>query len=348
MTAADPDRVLLVRLGAVGDVVRTLPALRWIRRTWPAARIGWAVERGPAPLLRGHPDLDELLVFDRPRPAWRAAGPARAFLRQVAGFAPALSLDFQASFKSGLVAWWSGAATRAGFDRAAGREASHLFANLRVPLPDPRVHRVERALALARAAGARPGPVEADLALLPAEVESGRALVAAHAGGRTAVALSPFSSRRQAWKRYPLERWAEVARGLAGSGCHVLVLGGPGEEVDARELCARAGAGACAATDLGLRELAAVLGAVDLAVSGDTGPMHLASAAGTPVVAIYGPTDPVLNAPYGAGHVVLAPARPTGRGDADRFPGITPELIVRRALERLSGATAPRHVGRPT
>jgi ADP-heptose:LPS heptosyltransferase len=343
-----PSRILIVRLGALGDIVRTLPAVRLLRRTWPAAEIAWAVESGPAALLEGAPDVDRLLVLERRalerdlRGARLAALAAlRGYAASLRAFAPQLSLDFQASFKSGLVAYASGAPRRIGFGRADAREGAHIFATERVPLPRPRVHRVERAATLARAAGARDGELRADLGLSAAERADGARRVARLASGRRrAIALAPFSSPRQAWKRYPLERWASVAASLGEAGHAVLVLGGPGEEQETRALCSAAGAGVVPGGEGGPRELAATLAACALFVGGDTGPMHLAWAVGTPVVAIYGPTDPVLNAPFGDGHVVLAPESPSNRGASEGFPGITPTRIADAALERLQAARA--------
>jgi lipopolysaccharide heptosyltransferase I len=351
LSAPPPARILVIRLGAVGDVVRTLPAVRLLRRTWPEARLAWAVERGPAPLLEGHPDIDELLVLERRTivAAARRLHPGalatlRRFRRTLRRFAPELSVDFQSSFKSGLVAWMAGAPRRVGFDRADAREASHLFATERTRLPRPRISRVERAAHLARAAGAAGGPLVVDLALGETERKRGRERVRRLAGGRPAIALAPFSSRRQAWKRYPLDRWAAIAGGLAAAGACVLVLHGPGDEAaEAAALCSAAGRGVSPLGGGGLRDLAADVAAADLLVGGDTGPMHLAWASGVPVVALYGPTDPVLNAPYGPGHVVLAPPERTDRHARDRFPGLTPGLVVERALARL-GVAAEKEV----
>ncbi len=336
-----PERVLVVRLGAVGDVVRTLPALRLMRRAWPSTRFAWAVEEGAAPFLEGHPDLDTLILIERKRISRALSGVsprALALLRDVRrrlrAFDPGVAFDFQSSFKSGLVAWLSGASVRFGFDAPYDREGSHRFANRRVHLPEPRIHRVERAASLVRAAGVPDAPLVADLALSATERAEGRARLDALVGERRPVILAPFSSRRQAWKRYPLERWAAIARGLGAAGCAPVVIGGPGEADEARELCAAGGPGAVASTDLALRELAALIGAAELLIGGDTGPMHIAWAMGTRVVALYGPTDPVLNAPFGEGHAILAPPERTGRQDPDPFPGIGADAVL-GAAERV-------------
>jgi len=339
-----PRSILVLRFGAVGDVVRTLPAVRLLRRTWPEAKIVWAVEPGPGSLLRGCPDIDDFVVLPR-REISRSLSHfnprglvlAGRFVRELRARRPDLALDFQSSFKSGSAMYLSGAAERWGFRRRDAREGAHWFANHRFALPAASRHRVERAVALARAAGAEDGPREADLGLTREEREKGLAVVERLAGARAAVALAPFSSARQSWKRFPKERWADVAAGLAAAGHAVLIIGGPGEESEARRLCERAGAGVAFTGALPLRGLAAALAACDLFVGGDTGPMHIAWAVGLPVVAVYGPTDPSLNAPYGEGHVVLAPPKPSRRHDADPFPGITAELILSSALEQLRG-----------
>jgi ADP-heptose:LPS heptosyltransferase len=293
--------------------------------------------------------VDEVLRLERSalearawlRPA-AALGTLRRFAAALSGFRPALALDFQSSFKSGLVAWTSRAAVRYGFDAPQDREGSHRFATHRVLLPEPRISRVLRAAALARAAGAEEGPLVADLALSREDHATAQAERTRLPNGVRLVAIAPFSSQRQAWKRYPAERWSAIAAGLAAHGHAVAVIGGPAEQDEARALAAAAGSRVAPAAPLPLKPLAALLGACDLVIAGDTGPMHLAWAAGAPVIALYGPTDPVLNAPWGEGHVLLAPAQPTARHDPDKFPGIGPGLVLDQALARLAAAPGAR------
>ena len=314
-----------------------------LRETWPCVKIAWAVEQHVAPLIEGHPCIDQLIVINRDRlladaRRLRPAAITRIlrFGREVRAFAPDLAIDFQGCFKSGLAAALSRAPVRVGFERAHVREFSHLFANVRLPLLPDDEHRVRRALALARGAGAREFDAVADLALTHEERSCARAFLDQVAAGRAVVAVAPFSSDRQAWKRYPRENWCEVVRGLARQGYVVLLLAGPGEEEESREIAAQVGPGVVPTQGVGLRGLAALLEECELLVGGDTGPMHLAWGVGTPVVALYGPTDPVLNAPVGDGHIMLHPDRRTGRGDADRFPGITPQRVLAEALGLLS------------
>ncbi len=337
-SATPPKKILVVRLGAIGDVVRTLPALRLLRETWPDAEIRWAVETAAAPLLEHHPDLDAVEIFDRKGVTeaarrWRlgAAGTVSRYLRQLREFAPDMAIDFQGSFKSGLLTYLSGAKRRYGFGRRDTREESQIFVNHRAVLPPEDVHRVRRAAFLARFAGARDAELRAEIALTREEMDEGERQRRILAGGRPTIALAPFTSARQAWKRYPLEKWARCARLWLSSGRHVIVLAGPAEEEEARRLKEMAGGSVGITERSSLRQLAGLLAACDLFVGGDTGPMHMAWAVGTACVVVYGPTDARLNAPFGEGHEVLAPARPTRRNDEDKFPGISPEEIVERA-----------------
>ncbi len=339
-----PRRILIVRLGAVGDLVRTLAAVHLMRRAWPAARIGWVVEAHLASFLAGHPDVDQWITLDRRaflararRFDPRALGVVLDVRARMRDFDPELALDFQGSFKSGLASWLSGARVRMSFERRFVREWSHLFATHRVPIDPADRHRVRRALALARAAGAGAGEPAVDLALTDEEHARGRELASSWSASGPLVALAPFTSRLQAWKRYPLERWREIARSLAGRGMSVLIIAGPGEEQAAHALAAQSGPGVHVCEGIGLRALAALLGECALLIGGDTGPMHMAWAVGTPVLALFGPTDPVLNAPVGVGHDWLAPAERTRRDAPDKFPGITPDLVVERALAVLEG-----------
>jgi ADP-heptose:LPS heptosyltransferase len=336
-----PATALVVRLGALGDIVRTLPAVRLLRRSWPGTRICWAVEEGGLPLLEDHPDVDRTILLPRRALAGRAGdsgGRLRhlgRFLRSLRRERPELSLDFQGSLKSGLVSRLSGAPVRVGFAPGLVRERSHLFSNVHVPLDPPRVHRVERAAALARACGATDGELEIDLGLREAELEAGRARARELVGEDPPVLVAPFSSSRQSWKRFPADRWCRIVQGLQDDGWRTVIVHGPGrEEADAWELADRCGGVPCGPASI--RQLAALIAAGRLMVAGDTGPMHMAWAVGLPVVAIYGPTDPVLNAPFGTRHAIVAPPSPAARDADDRYPGIGPEQVLDAARSLLT------------
>ena len=336
----DHDRVLLIRLGAVGDVLRTLPALHLIRSTFPTVHVAWLVEDLSLDLLGGHPEIDEILRFPRrelrdatTRPRL-LAGLIAALARDLRRKRFSVALDFQGSFKSGSLALLSAAPRRVGFAPGHCRELNFALTNEWVRPRRRCLNRVERNLLLAEAVGARGDTIEM---ILPERPEEGRVaeeiLLGLNPRGSTVVILSPGTSHRQRGKRWPAGHFSRLAALLAISpGVLPVIAWGPGEEALAREVAAGAGGRALVAPPTSLRLLAAILRRTALFIGADTGPMHLAWTVGCPVLALFGPTDPRLNAPLGSAHVVLR----AGRSTSD----ITPEQAL-EAARRILGPSAP-------
>ncbi|HEU4400867.1 MAG TPA: glycosyltransferase family 9 protein [Candidatus Polarisedimenticolia bacterium] len=343
------DRVLLIRLGAVGDVLRTLPALHLIRRTFPATHLAWIVEDLSRDLLEGHPEIDELIRFPvrelravtaRPTRLW--AGLA-SLSRSLRARQFSVAVDFQGSFKSGLVACLSGAPRRLGFAAGHCREMSFLLSNQHVRPPSRTLNRVEKNLLLADHLGAVGDEVTA---LLPEREEDGRRADAILRElvprGRAVVLLSPGTSRRQRHKRWPAEYFARLASLMRESlDTLSLVVWGPGEEGTAQAVVVGSGGAALMAPPTDLRTLAALLRRSRLFVGADTGPMHLAWLVGCPVVALFGPTDPRLNSPLGPEHVVLNGAGSTASIRPEEVVTAGGRILARSALNRIPAA-APR------
>ena len=332
--------MLLIRLGAVGDVLRTLPALHLIRSTFPTVHVTWLVEDLSHDLLGGHPEIDEVLRFPRrelrdatARPRL-LAGLMTAFVRDLRRRRFSVAMDFQGSFKSGLLALLSAAPRRVGFGPGHCRELSFALTNDWVRPRRRRLNRVERNLLLAEAVGARGETIEV---ILPERPEEGRVaeemLRGLNPRGSPVVILSPGTSLRQRGKRWPAEHFSRLADLMASTlGVVSLVVWGPGEEALARAVVTGSGGRALIAPPMSLRLLAAVLRRTALFIGADTGPMHLAWSVGCPVLALFGPTDPRLNAPLGSAHVVLR----AGRSTSD----ITPEQAF-EATRRILGRSAP-------
>jgi len=283
--------------------VRTLPAASRLRSAWPAAHLAWLVEPPAAPLLASQPWLDEVIVFPRERLA-RAAARGRGLevartLRDLVRALRArrfdLAVDFHGLARSALLARACGAPRRAGYARPAGRELSWLLATDRLRLPRRRLSRFARNDALVRFLGVpddrRPQPLHVD--------PSHQARIAAALPGPAPVVLHPGTSARTPHKRWRPEGYAAVARALSADGVPCVVSFGPGERAAASAVVrASGGAARLAPETRDLPDLAALLGAARLLVGADTGPLHLASLAGTPVVQLQGPTDPVENEPW--------------------------------------------------
>jgi heptosyltransferase-1 len=297
---AHPPRILLVRTSALGDVVHALPVLTALRRHLPEARIGWVVEEAMAPVLAGHPDLDELLVVRLRR--WRkvsgrAAGEVGGFLAALRRFSADVTLDLMGNHKAGVIAALSLAGRRIGFARRHRREPSSAVWINRPVVPRG-THAVDRMLSLLDALDIPPEPADFGPGkLFREEPAAARDLFAAHP--EPFALLHPGAG--WANKRYPPAWWGKATRLLqAETGLPTWVASARGEEGLAAEVAA-ASEGAARAVPAGdLPTLAALIRRARLMLGGDSGPSHLARALGTPLVMVMGPTDPERHGPYGA------------------------------------------------
>jgi heptosyltransferase I len=308
----DFSKTLIIKPSSMGDIVQALPVLTALRETHPTAHIAWLVARPFAGLLEGHPRLDETILFDRNRfggiaTSVGATGAFLRFLKDLRRRRFTLTLDLQGLFRSGFLSAATGAPDRVGFE--AAREMAGLFYTQKVPTPG-QTHAVDRYLALARAVGlAEPRATDS----LPVQAEARAAVrrrLAEEGVGPDEPLVAVAAHARWATKQWPAAGFAEVIRkaGAALGARAVLVGSGGAAETLSREV-AQAAAGA-RPVDLvnrtTLPELVALIADARALVTNDSGPMHVAAAVGTPVVALFGPTDPERTGPYGPGHHVLA------------------------------------------
>jgi ADP-heptose:LPS heptosyltransferase len=300
------ERILVIRLGALGDVVRTRFAFAGLRALYPRARIDWLVEDRAAAGLVGIRGLDAIVEVPRRELRWlRLARSARALTALVAELRARryeLSVDFHGILKSALLARAAQIPVRVGFAPPLAREGSALFLTHSLALPAAHISRFERNAALVRWLGGEVPAGAPALDLPPA---------ADQADGPGAYAIvHPGTSSSTLYKRWDPARYAEVCRVLhARAGLSSLVTWGPvaGERAAAEAVVEAAGAAArLAPQTASVAQLLGLMRPARLFVGSDSGPMHLASLAGLPVVAVFGPTDPRENAPFsGLPHRVL-------------------------------------------
>ncbi len=321
-------RILIIRLSAVGDVVRTLPALHVLRDAYPEARIDWAVEPKAADIVRGHPGLDRVLAFRRGEGGIKGFQAFRAFCRQVRDGHYDIVFDFHGILKSGIVAWFSRAGRRFGFAPPRAKELSWLLSNRRVKLPALPVNRVEENLLLCEALVPRPELVEAVIHVPPGvQEEVNDFFETALDGGKLVVAMHVPVDRPE--KQWPIEHFATLGDSLIADGrFEVLLTWGPGQFGAVEEVAGRMRRKPILAPAMpGLKHYAWLVYRSDLYFGCDTGPMHIAWAMGTPVVAVFGATDPTRHAPYHRPHVVLQSEVVAAHGQREIAPDewVSPE-----------------------
>lgn len=344
----DLRRLLVLRLSSAGDILQTLPAVKALRACLPEASVDWLVDDRHARLLRGQPEADRLFVHPRGRWSGALRSPARApsVAAETLALARSLrsrrydaALDFQGNLKSGLWSLLSGAERRVGFARSASREGNALFHTVRVQPPARRLHRVRKYLCLLEGLGLR-----AEEAPSGYRVEDGarrsflRFLGERGGAGARAAVFSPSTSSFGAYKRWSEEKWGRLARMLREeTGVLPVFPAGPGEEGLALRL-RQASEEALEVPERALPfgELAAFVEGAQLFVGVDSAPLHLAHLMRKPVVALFGPTDPALYAPFlGPSEVVAAdlpcmPCRTRGCAERRCMEALTPEAVMSR------------------
>lgn len=281
-----PESLLIVRLGAMGDVVHSLPAAAALKRGHPGKRLIWAVHPAWRVLLAGNPSIDQVLTVNRRD--WRQAWAA---MRRIRAEHPVLAIDLQGLVQSSILARLSGAPRRTGFCRQQAREglAAVLYTQ---PVMTQAAHVVDRNLEIAVACGGVREPVE--FALPPGQAEG-------------SLPTSPFvlTCPLAGWtsKQWPMAYYAELSQGLRKMGLTLVCNGAPSalaafQAIPDAVIHGSSIDGLLWAT----RQAAAVVGV-------DSGPLHIAAALGKKGVAIFGPTDPARNGPYGGSIAVLRDPR---------------------------------------
>ena len=325
-------RLLVVRLSSLGDVVHAIPAVAALRRAYPGAQIDWLVGRRCRELVELVPVVDRCLAT--PPPAAPAAVPR--LLRTLRAARYDAAIDLQGLLKSAVLARGSGAGRVIGFGRGQVRErAARLFYTETPDVGSP-AHVIERNLALVTALGVAPGATEFPISQ-PRSAAVERALEAL---GRPAARGFALLNPGAAWasKRWPAERFGALARRLRLE-CDLpsVVVWGPGERERAERVAEASDAAAVAAPPTGVADLVALSRAAAVMVAGDTGPLHVAAAVGTPVVGLYGPTDPRRNGPWPAAGAVVSRCGACG---CRRNRSASSGVVIRRCTQAESCMTA--------
>ena len=306
--------ILIVKLSSIGDVVHTLPSLDALRGAYPESRITWLVEENAHDIIKGHPCLDEIIVSRRKtwtKNLFRTSTclstvvEILSFIKKLRSREYDLVLDFQGLFKSGVLTRLSGGKRRVGYNKT--RELSYLFLNERVPPYNPDHHAVERYLDLVRYLDDKVNEPKFLIPLHNKDMERVRGFLCDNKIDNDVKIIAVCPGSRWETKLWHQERFGSLCDKIIDKfDAMILFIGDRNDQsmIDAITSKMRRHALNTAGM-FNLKELAFLLGSVDLMITTDTGPMHIASAMETPVVAIFGPTAPWRTGPYGNGHTPI-------------------------------------------
>jgi len=330
LRSRDFQRILLIKLSAMGDAVHTIPLLNKLRRRYPAARLDWLATPAIAELLRHNPAVTNVIEFSRDEwsAPWRLA-PFASAARLIATLRATqydLVLDLQGQLRSAVFAFACGAPVRIGFDRPradvwqassrkipeeakkhawqGAREGSWLAYTDQIPLPTLDVHPVERYLGVGGMLGLDAGAPDFSFPI-PAEAMTriDALLDYYDVGKKNLVVMAPGTN----WdtKEWRSEAFAETARHFLKKSFAVALIGSDRERAICEEVAKLAPGTVNLAGETTLSELAALVRRAAICLTNDSGPMHLAVALDRPVVSVFGPTDPVWAGPYRRDGAVL-------------------------------------------
>lgn len=321
-------------MSAVGDTVHVLPVVTALKRHDPAIHITWVLQPGPASLVRGHPDVDEIILFER-RAGWRAFTGIR---RKLAGRKFDVVINLQVYAKASMVTALAYAPVKLGFDRARARDWNWLVTTAKIP-PRGQRHVQDQYFEFLDVLGVDPEPVTWNLGPWDEERDAQRAFLARL--DRPAASLVIGTTRAE--KDWVPQRWVELSDALYERfGLQPVLVGGRSERELATERAIMEHVRHPVVSTLGvpLRELVGIFDASELVVALDTGPMHIATALGTPTVALIGYYNPRRIGPYRRFHDLLVDAYGDPGEDypitPEKRPGRTKTITVDQVLEKVA------------
>lgn len=313
-------KILIIKLSAIGDVIHTLPALNALRKFYPAAQITWIIEQAAFPLIIGHPSIDRIILSQRkkwkkdlfdPLTRKKALKEIYKFIKEIRDTRYDIVIDFHQLIKSGLLVWLAKGDRKIGFDRGmAHMEESQIFLNEKIPPVSMELHALKRNLMLLEAIGIPSGKIEYQISIKQSDKDHARRLVLENRIQDSFVVLNPVAQ----WdsKLWMNHKWAQLADALIKDYNIPVIFTGSADDYflieKIREMMEEKAANLAGKTSL--KSLAALYRMAKIIITTDTGPMHLAAAIETPVIALFGPTAPWRTGPFGLMHKIIRKKMP--------------------------------------
>ena len=332
-------KILIVKPSSLGDVVHSLPFLSAVHACFPGAEVHWVIAKGLEGLLEGHPMIHRLIVINKD--LWKKISRAgdtvkeiRQLYRDLRSEHYDLAVDLQGLLRSGLITMATHAPVRVGFTEA--REGSRLFYTRKVK-GGTGIHAVDRYMRIAADIGCPADTIAFPFPQQPVGSDGVRRILADL--GRYAVIVPGARWKTKIW---PAENFGKVAAKLS---VRSVVIGSSGERGIADKVVSSSrGRAMSLAGETDLSELIGLMRRASIVITNDSGPMHIGAALNIPVIAVFGPTSPVLTGPYGRGHVILqtdepcAPCFKRECADMKCMMGITPGNVIEEAEAALKAA----------
>lgn len=290
-----PDKILVIQLRRIGDVILTIPAVENLRNHFPHAQIDFLVEPAGGALLRGHPMLNHVHVYDKAHPI--------RWINTVRNMKYDWVLDFLGNPRSAVLTALSGARVKAGY---AYPLRGYLY-NHRAPIPSGRLSVIEFKLRLLAFLGLKTRYCGPAIYVTDAEIQKARAFIHTQSGAQEKAWIGIVPTHRRATRRWPPAYFAELGdRLMEKHHMRVMLFWGPGEEKVVGLIADAMRHKPVVTPLLGLRDMAALIGQCHVLISNCNGPKHIAEALNIPTLTMYGPTDPVS---WEAGNVVQSYCR---------------------------------------
>ncbi len=347
MPINNPKNILIIRLSAIGDVINVLPALRLLRSNFPDSKITWLVEDRASEILRDHPDVDEVIIY--PRKKWQSGilkvnkslniiSESLSFYKKLRRDHYDLVLDFQGNLKSAVMNMITGSGNRLGFGKGYCKEFNYLSTQHHAYPIGKKIHRIEKNLSLVKELDIETRFLQPELPVTKEDEEYISRFISKNSDPSLPfIIMHPGTSKFGSFKQWPPQSYTSLADMILDKyKANVILTWGPGEIDTVSEIIKSMKHNALPACETkSIKQLTALIKRATLFIGGDTGPLHIASIMGIPVVGIYGPKDPSIYGPYDDKAIVIkkdvpcSPCKKRTCGDPICMSSILPEDVFR-------------------
>ncbi len=347
MPSRNPENILIIRLSAIGDVINALPSLRLLRSQFPNSKITWLVEDRASEILRDHPDVNEVIIY--PRKKWQSGilkanrsfniiSESFSFYKKLRRNHYDLVIDFQGNLKSAVMNLITGSGNRLGFGRGYCKEFNYLSTHHHAYPSGKKIHRIEKNLSLIKELDIETSFLRPFLPVTKNDAEYISSFINKIADpSLPIIIIHPGTSKFGAFKQWPSQNYTLLADMILDKHkANIIFTWGPGEFDTVKEIVESMKHNALPACETkSIKQLTELINRATLFIGGDTGPLHIASVMGIPVVGIYGPKDPAIYGPYDGTAIVIkkdvpcSPCRKRTCGDPICMSSILPEDVFR-------------------